>query len=144
MKFYKFKDILYSKFKSVYPDLIEKDIINLDELTSDKLENFNHDEYCGISRFYRGLITDIPNGVTSDNLESVKSQLDQLYEVICGQVDKTSKFYDSFNLIVVRHDFDMQIYTDYATKINYLQLHLRLDFIDRKYFVAKVQYYPHG
>jgi len=139
-----FKDILYSKFKYVYPDLIKKDIVKSNEITADKLENFNHDEYGVISRFYRGLIMDIPNGVTSDNLESVKSQLDQLYEIICGQVDKTSKFYDSFNLIVVRQDFDMQIYTDYVTKINYLQLHLRLDFVDRKYFVAKVQYYPQG
>ncbi|MGL5716250.1 MAG: hypothetical protein ACRCX2_24745 [Paraclostridium sp.] len=64
-----FKDILYSKFKSVYPDLIEKDIVKLNEITTDKLENFNHDEYSVISRFYRGLIMDIPNGVTSDNLE---------------------------------------------------------------------------
>jgi hypothetical protein len=141
----KFKDILYSKFKHLYPDLIEKDIIGPNEFTRDKNGFF--------SRFYQGLIVDIPNGVTYDNLQSVNCQLDQLYQSLYGQVDKTSKLYDSLNLdlfefnivktvIVVRQDFDMQIYTDYTTKINFLQLNLRLDFVDRQYFEAKVRYYP--
>ncbi len=138
-----FKDILYSKFKYVYSDLIEKVIIEPNEFIFNNLENFNNNEHCFISRFYNGVTMDIPDGVTSDNLQSVKCQLDQLYHTIYGQVDKESKFYDSFNLIIVRHDFDMQIYTDYATKINFLELRLRLDFVDRKYFVAKVKYYQH-
>ena len=138
----KFKDILYSKFRYVYTDLIKKDIIKPNEFTRDNLKNFNNDEHCFISRFYRGLIMDIPDGVTYDNLQPVKCQLDQLYHTIYGQVDKSSKFYDPFNLIVVTQDFDMQIYTDYTTKINFLQLQLRLDFGDRKYFVAKVKYHP--
>lgn len=139
----KFKDILDSNFKYVYSDLIKKDIVGINKITPANLKNFNNDEHCFISRFYRGLIMDIPNGVSSDNLESVKCQLDQLYYTIYGQVDKESKLYDSFNLIVVRKDFDIQIYTNYETKINFLQLQLRLDFVDRKYFVAKVKYYQH-
>jgi hypothetical protein len=139
----KFKDILYSNFRYVYPDLIKKDIIGPNEFTKEKLEIFKTDEYYFFSRFYQGVIMDIPDGVTSDNLQSVKCQLDKLYYTIYGQVDKESKFYDPSNLIVVRHDFDMQIYTNYTTKINFLKLKLRLDFVDRKIFVAKVKYYPH-
>ncbi len=131
----KFKEILQSQFKHVYPDLFKKYIVAPKEIMAYMLEKegipfHENSQYSFISRFYRGRIDNIPTGVTYENLDQVKSQLEQIYKSIYKEVDKESKFYDTFDVIILKSDFEMTIYTDYTTKINYLEIKLRLDFAD--------------
>lgn len=131
----KFKEILHSKFRYNFPDLVKRNI-----LTSG-IPNDNK-KYYYVTRLYFGIINNIPNEVTYENLDSIKPQLEQIYQAIYMEVDKDSKYYDSFNSIFIRHDFEMDIFTDYATEIKYLKIKLRVQFIDTLNFVATVMYHP--
>lgn len=131
----KFKEILHSKFRYNFPDLVKKDIL------TGGIPNDN-EKYYYINRCYEGLIMNIPDEVSYENLDLVKPQLEQIYFTIYRQVDKDSKYYDSFNSIFIRHDFTMDIFSDYVTKITYLKIKLRLQFIDTHSFIAKVMYHP--
>lgn len=139
----KVKEILHSQFRYVFPDLVKKDILTIDEATWHAAPD--HDNYYHLSKCYQGIIHNIPVEVTIENLELVKSQLNIIYNYIYRQIDKDSKYYDSFNFIVVRHDFETDIFTDFATETKHLTIRLRLQFVDvigAPNYICKVLYQP--
>lgn len=137
----KVKEILHSQFRYVFPDLIKKDILTIDEFKDSYIHNYN-DEHYNVSRCYKGIVHNIPTEVTTENLEPVKSQLNIIYNYIYRQIDKDSKYYDSFNFIIIRHDFEMDIFTDFVTKTKHLKVTLRLQFVDTNYYIVKLLYQP--
>ena len=142
----KVKEILHSQFRYVFPDLVKKNILTIDEATWHAgAAGSDPDNYYHLSKCYQGIIHNIPVEVTASNLEPVKSQLNILYNYIYRQIDKDSKYYDSFNFIVVRHDFITDIFTDFATETKHLTIRLRLQFVDVvgvPNYICKVLYQP--
>lgn len=140
----KVKEILHSQFRYVFPDLVKKDILTIDEATWHAgATGSDPDNYYHLSRCYQGIIHNIPIEVTMENLEPVKSQLNIIYNYIYRQIDKDSKYYDSFNFIVVTHDFETDIFTDFATETKHLTIRLRLQFVDvicAPNYICKVLY----
>lgn len=139
----KVKEILHSQFRYVFPDLVKKDILTIDEATWHAAPDL--DNYCHLSKCYQGIIHNIPAEITAENLDPIKSQLNIIYNSIYRQIDKDSKYYDSFNFIVVRHDFQTDIFTDFATKTKHLTIKLRLQFVDvigAPNYICKVLYQP--
>lgn len=141
----KVKEILHSQFRYVFPDLVKKDILTIDEATwhtAPDLDNYYH-----LSKCYQGIIHNIPAEVTIENLYLLRPQLNIIYNYIYRQIDKDSKYYDSFNFIVVRHDFDMDIFTNFANETKHLTIKLRLQFVDiicAPNYICKLLYQPHS
>ncbi|HNU60736.1 MAG TPA: hypothetical protein PKL04_00900 [Methanofastidiosum sp.] len=139
----KVKEILHSQFRYVFPDLVKKDILTIDEAKWH--DGSDPDNYYHLSKCYQGIIHNIPAEVTVENLDLVKPQLNMIYNSIYRQIDKDSKYYDSFNFIVVRHDFETDIFTDFATETKHLTIRLRLQFVDvvgAPNYICKVLYQP--
>ncbi len=69
----KVKEILHSQYRYVFPDLVKKNILTIDEATWHAAPD--HGNYYHLSKCYQGIIHNIPDEVTAQNLEPVKCQL---------------------------------------------------------------------